>query len=1015
MIRKSILGMCLLLLSGGPMLAHAQQKSITITVTDQSNQKIIPGAILVNPSNSQSFVTDKDGKVTIPLDKDFVNLMVSMMGYQTKNLKLNNQQPEVIINLLSDNKELSEIVITGYTKQSRVHTTGAVNSVEGSTIARMPVSSFDQALQGQIPGLYVASPSGQPGAAGRVTLRGIGSLQDENSSPLYILDGVPISEGSFSTLNPQNFENISVLKDAAATAQYGSRGANGVIVITSKKGTAWADGKARITYTGQQGFSSVNNSKWDMMNTTERLQFEEMLQDPNLPGWAFSKNNPNKLVNGALVPKTSQDFADGELALNDLRSINNDWRKLLLRNGRTQSHDVSLSAGKENLKVFSSLSYFNQEGVLYNSGIERFNLNNNIAYTSNRFSMALNVSLGTTDNKLSESDFDVSETNPVASLYFALPYENPYDSAGQLTPGPNRYGTNALAMYQDVSRRERQYKSVVSGNFSYQLTDDFKLTSTTGIDFQQINHKHIIRPDTYFGALVEQGERGSYTQRTNNYYSMISNIGINYSKNWGKHFIEAIGLAEINKTHLDHHGFTGYGLIPGLENTPGGITGGTPENNLIPSITGGTSENALVSQIGLFRYSNGSRFTLTASLRHDGSSRVPSNNRNKMFYAFGGSWNLGEEQFVRDLGVFSTARLRASYGLTGNAAGFASDFGYKRLYGVGQYGGQNALVPVTPGNPNYNWEMNHVSDIGLEMGFLNNRITAEVDYYNRITSSLFVDRNLSLTTGFESIADNLGKIRNRGVDFRLTADIIRNSDFNLRLGINAAYNKNKILSLGGEEEIVTEDYSIHRVGHQLGHFYMVRWAGVNSQTGAPQYLDADGDITDIFDPENSVLVKGSFDPPLKGGFTAQVGYKNLSVSALFTYIKGMYRLNTGELYRTSADVNYRGYNQSRSMLNFWQNPGDVTNNPSPKYERFMTDRELQSADYIKLRSLQVNYKIPAIKPLAKYYRELNVFAMGQNLITWTPWKGQDPEDDNNWYQYEYPLPKTFTIGVNLTF
>jgi len=365
--------------------------------------------------------------------------------------------------------------------------------------------------------------------------------------------------------------------------------------------------------------------------------------------------------------------------------------------------------------------------------------------------------------------------------------------------------------------------------------------------------------------------------------------------------------------------------------------------------------------------------------------------------------------------IFSLARLRASYGLTGNAAGFASDFGYRRLYAVSQYAGQHALVPVSPGNPFYNWEMNNVADIGLELGFLNNRLVAEVDYYNRVTSNLFVDRNLSLTSGFESIADNMGKIRNRGVELRLTADIIRQKDFNFRLGINAAYNKNRILSLGDEEEIVTEDYSIHRVGHQLGHFYMVRWAGVDPQSGAPLYLDADGNTTDVFDPENAVLVKGSFDPPLKGGFTAQLGYKNLSVSALFTYIKGMYRLNTGELYRTAADGNHRIYNQSRSMLDFWQNPGDNSSNPSPKYARFMTDRELQSADYIKLRSLQVNYKLPQIKALGKYYRELSVFAMGQNLITWTPWKGQDPEDDNNWYQYEYPLPRTFTFGVNLKF
>ncbi|WP_312334553.1 SusC/RagA family TonB-linked outer membrane protein [Sphingobacterium sp.] len=1008
--------MCLLFLGSSPLLVNAQEKRIKIIIKDEKTQEAIAGALVVNPLNSQSFVTDKQGIIYVPQATNEQAFMVSMLGYETKQLALDQQRSEWIINLVAQEKGLAEVVVTGYTKQSRLHTAGAVSTLDVKGIADLPVSSFDQSFQGQIPGLYVASPSGQPGAAGRVTLRGIGSLQDQNSSPLYILDGVPISEGSFSTLNPQNFENISVLKDAAATAQYGSRGANGVIVISSKKGSSWDDGRAKITYTGQYGFSQVNHQKWDMMDTAERLRFEEKLQDPNFPGWQYSRNNPNKIVDGVSVPKTTADFEQGDAKLAELGAINTDWRKLLLRNGKTNSHNISISAGKEKTQVFSSLSYFNQQGVLYNSGIERFNLTNNVNYQSNRFSAGLNVSLATSDTKISESDFDVSETNPVASLYFALPYEQPYDNMGKLTPGPNRFGSNALTQYQDVNRQERQYKSVIATNLSYALSDFFKITSTSGIDYQQINKKHIIKPDTYFGGLIEQGGQGSFTQGTNNYFSLVSNIGFNYQKKWQQHFIEIVGLGELNKQRFNNHSFTGFGLIPGLYDSPSGITPGTPENNLIPILTGGMSENALVSQIGLIRYSNANRFTFTASLRRDGSSRVPKNNRFKYFYAFGGSWNIGEEKMIKNIPQIYTARLRASYGQTGNAAGFANDFGYRRLYTVTQYAGHNAFIPQGPGNPAYNWEINRVTDVGLELGLFNNNLITEFNFYNRITSNLFVERSLSLTSGFEHIADNLGKIRNRGFEFKIAGNIIRNKELFVRIGINGAYNQNRILSLGEQEEIVTEDYSIHRVGHQLGHFYMVRWAGVDSQTGAPLYFDLAGNKTPEFDPEYAVLVKGSFDPPLKGGFTLDAGYKNLSINALFTYIRGMYRLNTGELYRTSADPNYRIYNQSRGMLDFWTKPGDTYANPAPEYQRFMTDRELQSADYIKLRSLQINYKIRSLTHSKNTpFRDINIFAQGQNLITWTKWKGQDPEDDNNWYQYEYPLPRTFTIGLNVKF
>ncbi|WP_243731247.1 SusC/RagA family TonB-linked outer membrane protein [Myroides sp. LoEW2-1] len=996
-----------------PIYANDQRKPIL--VRDAETQLPLVGVTIEDITHNQYLFTTEDGTFQIAdQNTDEVKLRITYLGYLTKEITLSDNNIPTIIDLDVEDNLLEGIIITGYTKQSKARTTGSVGKIAAASINKVQVSSMDQALQGQVPGLYVASPSGQPGTPGRVTIRGIGSLQDEQTTPLYILNGMPISAATFTALNPDDFEDLTVLKDAAATAQYGSRGANGVIVITTKRGDRESD-SMRVTYQTQYGFSNVNNSKWDMMNTDQRLQFEEMLQDQDMPGWAYSRQNPYKIVNAQEVLKTEQDYIEGDQKLAALRNTNTNWRKKLMRKGITQSHNLTFDGGNSNTQHYTSLNYYKQEGVLYNSGIEKFNVNSNIHHQSGRFNSNFFINLANINSQVSESDFDVSETNPVASLYFALPYENPYDQYGNLTPGVNRFGTNALQMYQDVKRKEKQQRGVLAGNFSFELTDDLKLTSTIGVDYSKIANTHIIKPDTYFGDLVEEGGKGMFSQGDQTNIGLMANFGVNYKYRWDAHEIETMALVEINRQKYNYHGFTGYGLIDGLDHTAGGITPGTPENDFIPKVSGSATENLLLSQLALVRYSFENRFTFSGSIRRDGSSRVPSNNRYKYFYAFGASWNIKQESFLEDIDVLSMARIRTSYGLTGNANGFASDFGYRRLYGPGQYNGQTSLVPTTPGNPHYNWEMNRILDIGVEFGLFKNRLVGEIDFYNRITSDLFIDRSLSMTSGFESISDNMGKIRNRGIEIRLSGDLIKESDWNVNIGVNFAYNKNKILSLGEEDEIITEDYSIHQVGKPLGYFYMVRWAGVDSQTGAAQYLDKQGNITTTYDPDNAVLVKGSYDPAIKGGFTTNIRYKNIEVSALFSFIHGMYRLNTGEFYRTAADPNYRIYNQSTSMLDMWQKPGDQSKNPGANYARYMTDRELQRADYVKLRNLTVNYKFKDFGRYNKFIKEINVFAQGQNLVTWTKWKGQDPEDDNNWYEYEYPLPRTFTAGVRVIF
>ncbi|NLR63848.1 SusC/RagA family TonB-linked outer membrane protein [Chitinophaga varians] len=1019
-IKSILLFVALLAIS---LAGISQQRTIRGTVSDSLTQQPLPGVTVAVPGTTTGVVTDADGRYNILLPNGKNTLRFSYIGYSDLSLTTTSGNDELNAFLSSVSQSLNSVVITGYTQQSKSRTTGAVTSLPTAVTTQAPVASFDVMLQGRAPGLYVGTPTGQPGEAGRVSIRGLGSINGD-VNPLYVVDGVPVANNSFAALNPEDFETIHVLKDAAATAQYGSRAANGVIVITTKKGKAWEDGKVRVNYRGQFGVSGLNSSKWDMMNTDQRLQFEEILQDPTLPGWAYSRNNPNKMVNGIAVPKTAEDYTFGNQYLDSLRQINTDWRKHLLRQGRIQTHSLNVSGGNEKTTFYLSGGYFNQDGIALNSGMERYSLRANVQNRSGRFKTTLNMGISTATIKYIQDEGvaeeggaavgggGITEKNPIAALYYALPYESPYGK-----PGPGRYGANALDAYANSLKKDNQIKAVLSLNETVELTKEFQLTGTVGMDFQQNNTTNYLNPDSWYGNLVSNGNQGSYQRGLANRLGLVATGGVRYNKQWGKaHEIEANLLSEINKIKGNGFGFTGYGLVPELPGTPAGITPGTPDNNFIPVISGQTTPNRLlISQIALFRYSYGDKYTLSASLRRDGSSQVPATNRYKFFYAIGGNWNILAEDFLKDQQAFSTLRLRASYGLTGNAGGFTSDYGFRTLYSPADYNGNKTLVPMTPGNPAYNWEMNRIGDIGLEFGFFHNRLRGEIDLYNRVTEGLFVNRNLSHTTGFPTIAANAGKVRNRGIELMLEGDAIKNRDFSLTLGLNLAYNKNKILSLGGEDRIFADEATMNMVGRPLGSFYAVRWKGVDPQTGAPVYLDKEGRETNTYNPDDAVPLKATYDPPLIGGATVSIRYKRFDLSMLVSFIHGMSRLNYPDLYAHSGSPNYRQYSQSKDMLNIWQKPGDVSQYPGAQYATYFTSRDVTSADYVKLRNITLGYNIPVPKHMSGAIRNVKVFASGQNLLSIMKWRGFDPEDANDIAQYEYPMPRTITGGINVTF
>ncbi len=1010
---------CLLLSVG----LYAQQNILTGRITDASSRLPVAGVTILISEDNRGAVTDSSGVFHIKRPDHSFTLLVSAVGYKPQQLMVSPQQTSLQVTITAEAQEMTEVVVTGYTQQSRAKTTGAVTSIKGSSIANTPVGSFDVMLQGRAPGLYVGTPTGQPGEAGRVTIRGLGSING-NTNPLYIVDGVPVASASFAALNTDDFESISVLKDAASTAPYGSRAANGVIVITTKKGQARSDGKLRIDYKTQLGFSEVNSAKWNMMNTDQRLQFEEILKDPSLPGWAYSPNNPTKLADGTPVPKTAEDYAYGNHYLDSLRGINTDWRKYLLRKGFMQSHILSASGGNDKTVFYISGGYFNQQGIALNSGLERYSLRVNVQNTSGKLKSTLSMGLSSASIRYIQDEGvapgggatvgggGITEKNPIAALYYALPYQSPQDA-----PGVGRFGANALDVYHNSLRRDNQLKAVMSVNEMYQLTETLQLTGTVGMDYQQSNFTNYLAPGSYYGKQVSNGNQGSYERSLSTRMGLIATGGIRYSKHWAVHEIEANLLGEINRIKGSGFGFTGYGLIPQLNNTPAGVTQGTPDNNFIPAISGQTTpNNLLLSQVGIVRYSYSNKYSFTASLRRDGSSQVPASNRYKYFYALGGSWNVLAEPFMQGSHLFSNLRVRASYGLTGNAGGFASDYGFRALYVPSNYGGAVALVPQTPANPAYNWEMNRVSNIGIDAAFLKNRLRTMLDIYSRTTSGLFVNRNLSLTTGFATIADNAGKIRNRGIELMVEGDIVKRKDLTITLGANLAYNQNRVLSLGGEEQIFADEASLSLPGYPLGTFYAVRWKGVDSKTGAPIYLDKNGNPTNTYSTDNAVPLKGkTYDPPYKGGFTFSLAYKRLEASMLVSFIHGMSRLNYPNLYAHSGDPNYRQYNQSADMLGIWQKPGDISQYAGTQYPTYFTSRDITSADYVKLRNVSLSYNVPLGKAIGKHIQALKVFVYGQNLLSFMKWKGFDPEDANDIAQYEYPMPRSFTGGLTISF
>lgn len=960
--------------------------------------------------------TDQDGKYSLNVPSGTKSLQFTLVGYVNQTASINGRNVIDIMMQLST-KSLDEVVITGYSTTTRKQSPTAATTISADKINQVPMT-IDQALQGRVPGLIVSSGSGQPGASAKMTIRGVGTING-STSVLYVIDGIPVENGYFQTINPTDIESMTTLKDASAKALYGSRGSNGVIVVTTKKGKA---GSLNFGYKSQYGFSDLPTPTFKMMNAEEHLRFEEELGlEANYnagPGWTYSPKNPKN------ANKSAEELARNAAILDSLKKVNTDWRDFFFQKGSFMEQQIDASGGNESVQFYSSLNYYDQQGIAVRSGMKRITLRNNVNFKKDRFFGNINTSIGYSNSSFINSEGSSSGNNPLSAVYYALPYEYPYYPGGILVHSGNtkqypvldqREGSNAYERLLNTTNKTNQLKTILSGALNYELFDGLVIKTQAGIDMRQSLDEAWVNPDSYSGSKVSNGKKGSFDEASRRNFSFISTSGATYSKKWGSvHDVSVTGLFEYLYDNYRSFGYTGFGLDGRLPNTPAGISQGSATAGFIPVISGSRIQNATASIISFARYTYDGKYTLNLSWRNDGSTSVPEGNRWHQFYSVGANWEAGREEFIKNIDWLSDLRFRASYGTTASPL-----YGYKyaALYGLTTYAGVTGIRPTTPGNADYNWEFAKETNIGTDIGLFTNRVRIVADIYKRITSNLFFEKPLSITSGFSGLDINGGSVENKGLELDLQIDVIRNANLTWTVGGNIAFNKNKVLDLDGEDEFEIGYTGIIRVGLPLGSHYAPEFAGIDPQTGNPTYIDpATGEKTTNYNfTTQSVAKFGSYNPGHSGGINSSLSYKGISLGVLFSFVGDVVRYNNEMYYNENSS--FVTSNQTIRMLeDRWKKPGDNAILSRFGAKRNFSSFDFYDASYIRLRNVTLGYQLPApLLAKTKVFKSVRVFVQGENLYTWTKWIGFDPENGNEYNRFAFPNPRTYTAGLNINF
>lgn len=989
----------------------SRKKRVTGVVKDVMGEPLIGANVVEKGRSTNGVITDFNGKFTLEVDES-ASLVVSYIGYLAQDIPTKGKGDFHII-LKEDTNTLDEVVVTGYGDFKKATYTGSASVLTTEKLEALPVVSVGQMIESNIPGIsVVAGTSSQPGAKTTLRVRGVASM-NASTEPLYVLDGVPIPSydlsnftsmseaggmGFIETLNPADIESITVLKDAASASLYGAKGANGVVLITTKKGK---EGKLRVNMAAKYGITDFAYTYRPLMGGEERREL-------------IHEGLVNFQLDKGVSEQEAQQYADANIDqyAKRLPQGYSDWESALFKTGYQQDYNLSASAGNQNSSFIGSLGYTKQTGVSLNSEMERFTGRVDASNKYKKVEFGMNASFSWTKNvHLPEGKFYGSAI--YASKVNLTPSTPIYNEDGTYASGyRENNGYNPILEAEVNDYYARTVRAMGTAKIAYNVWDNLKVSSVFTVDYSLTKDFFFQSPDGRDGATYQGRGRMQMTDRIR--YTSQNNL--TYSKTFGKHSVSAVTAFEVMKYD--------YEDLYAAKKTYGQDINTSLGNAADPiDADQKLQEDALMSYVASVNYSYDDKYYASFSFRRDGSSRLSPDTRWGNFWSLSASWRLSQERFMQSLkSVLSDLKLRASYGVNGNLP--SSYYGYQSTYTTGAfYSGKPSLWESTLGNEELTWEKNYALNLGLDIGLFS-RVNVSLDWYTRTTKDLLMSKQLNSISGFSSLLTNVGQMRNTGVELEVRSNNIKTKDFSWTTAFNLSHNKNKILKLADLPWFVDGRY-VRKEGYPFNTIYLREYAGVDPETGSALYYDNQQDENGNY-TKNKVTDPGQASPiPLKditptisGGFMNTFNYKFIDLSFNLSYSFGGYSYDNAS-YILQDDGYSVISNKSTEQRRRWQKPGDITDVPrfvygNKKGGNYNSSRAIHSTDHIRLKSLILGLNAPKAWLQKLGIGNARIYFSGTNLLTWAAYGQYDPEMSGVVGFYTPPL-KTYAFGLELKF
>ena len=1039
---------CLFVMIG---LATAQTR-VQGTVTSAEDGEPIVGATVLVKGTTVGTVTDIDGKFVLTgIPSSAKTLVISYVGMKTQEVAIRSS---VRVSLASDAEVLDDVIVVAYGTAKKSSFTGSAANVDNKKLEMRPITSVTNGLEGQATGVLMTSASGQPGSTGSIRIRGYGSI-NASSAPLYVVDGIPF-DGSLSSINPSDIESMTILKDASAGALYGARGANGVVMITTKQGK---EGKTNVTWRSTVGWSERAQKPYDMLNQKEFVQLSyEAIRNGLIFNSGYSWADAEAAARASLGGSSYLGGSAGEqynpfknyswselidpatgLVRDDAKSVYDEqWMDNLLRTGFRQEHQMNVNGGTDKTKYMISLGYLNEDGILKTTGFERYTGRANVNTQVNDWFQA-NLNIGLSQSRQNYSDYDGSSTsNPWYSSQFVSPLFPVYlrDAAGNIvndefgkptldygeTGRPGSYNDfNPLGgLTLDKAKIQNDGASVRTGvTFG---GDSDKLGAFKGLKLQ-VNFGADYRNTSYMGYMNmyhgNQANAGGYLEKeSTRTLSYTLNQLLTYTRSFGRHNLDVLAGHEYYSYHYQNLDAAKTNLVDGIYELRPATTTVNADSY--------SNDYRIESWMGRINYNFDDKYYLSASVRTDGSSRFHKDNRWGTFWSVGANWRVTKEAFMQNVSWVNNLNVKASYGEQGNDE-LGTLYAWQSLYSLSYANGNNIGGFVASlENKDISWEKNANLNVGIEASLFDNRVRLNAEYYNKKTKDMLLNYPMATSTGFNGYDANVGDMRNSGFEVELGLTPVRIQDFEWNLTWMGSTVNNKVLHLTKESPEIISGIRIIKEGYELNTFYMAKSAGVDPQTGAQLYWaydkDDNGNITneyitsDVAKASTSKYFLGSRIPDLYGSIGTDLTWKGLTLSVLTTYSIGGKIYDS--LYAGSMNNMYYNNNWNRHALRRWTQPGDVTDVPrievGGKYAT--SDRFLVDASYFAIKNVTLSYSLPRTWMRSAGLNAVRLFGSVDNLALFTHLQGMDPQYSfSGGTNYDYTPNRTYSVGIEVNF